>query len=785
MPVAVIDVQKDTRRMKLNVTGANSYDPDGDKLSFLWEFEEGVFDERKNPLIYEFTTPGEKTVRLTVTDSFGDSAQAEIIFAASSEDGEEEEGPELEVFPLFWLFSEVMPSPEGPDDENEWVELYNENSFGVDLSGWYIDDAEGKSRPYRIPEGTVILGDSYMVFSEPDLGLSFKNSEDVVRILDPNKNINQEVEYSDAKEDWSYARQSFGAYEWTPLFTPGEPNEFPPPPVSYPPGSVVFESVLPNPEGDDSGNEKITLKNKLDEEADLTGWTITDASGAEKTLSGVVMGAQESLILLSSEFGLTLNNSDESLTLCDATGGLIDEIGWKDSGSGQWLFNPDSLRDGMEAEVVRVIDGDTFVIGFDDRQFTVRLIGVDTPETVHPFKPIEYYGKQASAFLTDLFSGQSVTLEFDENKIDKYGRVLAYVFLDGEMVNEKILKGGYGYVYTRFPFKYSDRFISLESEARAAGVGLWQNQKVMSVIDGIVETELLAEPEEALPEEDLLLLLADIIPETLPEESPATDEEEPVPDCASEFLKIDSFLPNPQKGEAVEYVRLVNTGTEKICLTGWTLDDITEGGSKPFTIRGGAIASGGVRTFRKQETKLALNNKDDCVSLIDPYGVVADQICYGTTHKNELFTHAGGDWVPKRKAKKMTQTASNTLRHSFGRDLISYQSDLATVSYVGLISAIDETAELMVMELAPRQNIRISYANSPVNMAVTRELIDFNEPVRVRVYETDDLKSLLAIEPLESGMADSAVSAPLKDLTVFIVLLFVSGLFFLYFRRFN
>ena len=70
----------------------------------------------------------------------------------------------------------------------------------------------------------------------------------------------------------------------------------------------------------------------------------------------------------------------------------------------------------------------------------------------------------------------------------------------------------------------------------------------------------------------------------------------------------------------MEYVRLKNEGSEKVCLAGWQIDDIVDGGSKPFAIRGGSIAPGGIRTFRKQETKLALNNKDDCVTLIDQDG---------------------------------------------------------------------------------------------------------------------------------------------------------------------
>ncbi len=747
IPVAVIEIQKDTKHMKLNVTGESSYDPDGDKLTFLWELEEGVFDERENPLKYTYEQSGEKIVRLRVTDSYGDFSEAEITFEAKPKGSGG--GPEDEIYPIYNLINEVMPSPEGKDDENEWVELYNPNPFGIDLSGWYIDDAEGKSRPYKIPDFTVIMPDSYLVFSEPDIGLSFKNSEDVVRVLDPNKNVNQEIKYSEAQENWTYARVSGDLYEWTPNFTPGDPNDFPPPPKPYQPGDVVFESVLPNPEGTDSGNEKIILSNKTFEPVSLAGWSILDASGSEKLLADLSIQPEDSLTLVGQDFKVSLNNSDESLTLFDATGNFIDEIKWKSSASGRWLFNPDALKNGMEAEVVRTIDGDTLVVSFDERRLTVRLIGVDTPETVHPFKPVEYFGKQASNFLSEKLGSQWVTLEFDENKIDKYGRVLAYVYLGDEMINRSIVAQGYGHAYTRFPFTHLEDFVLAESEAKESELGLWQNKKVGNLLLELLEEE--SEEELVLDEELLLLLEEEIVEEevVLPEEAEA-----PVisgPDCSSEHLKIDSFLPAPKKGEATEYIKLINTGPVTICLYGWSLDDNLDVGSDPHVISGGAIAPGAIRTFRKQETKLSLNNSNDCVNLLDPWGMLVDQICYDKTHTNEVFSHTGGDWVPKPRSKKAKKKSSG-LRHRFSRPLTSYQSDLPATVYSGLVAEVNDENQKLTLELNLNQKVTVSYANSPVDISLTRELIDFSKPVQISVYESGQFKSLLSIEPATADL---------------------------------
>lgn len=128
-------------------------------------------------------------------------------------------------------------------------------------------------------------------------------------------------------------------------------------------------------------------------------------------------------------------------------------------------------------EVVRVVDGDTVVLLIDGKQTTVRLIGVDTPETVHPQKPVEAYGKEASRFLGNLLKGEAVYLDFEPggSALDKYGRTLAYLYRapDGLFVNLEIIRQGYGHAYTRFPFQYMDLFRAFEVRARESGKGLW------------------------------------------------------------------------------------------------------------------------------------------------------------------------------------------------------------------------------------------------------------------------------------------------------------------------
>lgn len=133
---------------------------------------------------------------------------------------------------------------------------------------------------------------------------------------------------------------------------------------------------------------------------------------------------------------------------------------------------------------IKVFDGDTIAVRLDRKDsplakgsdtIHIRLIGVDTPELNHPLKPVQYFAQEATSFTTKMVSGKRVRLEFDSEKVDKYGRVLAYVLLpDGRMLNAEIIKHGYGFAYTKFPFRYMEEFRRYERDARSKGYGLWK-----------------------------------------------------------------------------------------------------------------------------------------------------------------------------------------------------------------------------------------------------------------------------------------------------------------------
>jgi micrococcal nuclease len=124
--------------------------------------------------------------------------------------------------------------------------------------------------------------------------------------------------------------------------------------------------------------------------------------------------------------------------------------------------------------VAQVVDGDTIEVTVDGRREIVRLLGVDTPETVHPGRPVECFGPEASAFTHSRLLGRTVRLTFDRVRRDPYGRLLAYVEVDGRRFNDVLLAGGYATVLVIPPNGAHGRtMLERELEARRAGRGLW------------------------------------------------------------------------------------------------------------------------------------------------------------------------------------------------------------------------------------------------------------------------------------------------------------------------
>ena len=136
-------------------------------------------------------------------------------------------------------------------------------------------------------------------------------------------------------------------------------------------------------------------------------------------------------------------------------------------------------------KVVKVVDGDTIDVDINGKVTRLRLIGMDTPEVVDPRKPVQCFGREASAKAKELLIGQSVGLESDlsQGELDKYGRTLRYVYLaDGRSFNKLMIDEGYAHEYTYdLPYKYQAEYKKAQKGAETSKKGLWADNACQEV----------------------------------------------------------------------------------------------------------------------------------------------------------------------------------------------------------------------------------------------------------------------------------------------------------------
>ena len=147
-----------------------------------------------------------------------------------------------------------------------------------------------------------------------------------------------------------------------------------------------------------------------------------------------------------------------------------------------------------ESDTVKLskcVDGDTARFIIAGKEYSTRFLAIDTPETKHPKKKVEPYGKEASNYTCNsLENAKKIVLEYDKNstKEDKYGRRLAWVFVDGELLQEKLVKKGYAKVaYLYGDYKYTEELKKVEKNAKNKKFGVWSNTTSEDTTDNILD----------------------------------------------------------------------------------------------------------------------------------------------------------------------------------------------------------------------------------------------------------------------------------------------------------
>ncbi len=169
------------------------------------------------------------------------------------------------------------------------------------------------------------------------------------------------------------------------------------------------------------------------------------------------------------------------------------------------LFNKLEMNEPVHsAELVKYVDGDTINV----RMFSffiekIRLLGIDTPETVHPSKPVEYYGTQASEFVKKVipFEEKIIKLSYDWDKFDYYDRLLAYIWIPVDFMGQKeyvlfnllSILNGYGYAYLNYDFKdeYMKIFAEAQDYSKEFKLGLWGERPVEEVLEEIIPEKII------------------------------------------------------------------------------------------------------------------------------------------------------------------------------------------------------------------------------------------------------------------------------------------------------
>lgn len=251
--------------------------------------------------------------------------------------------------------NEVLPAPAEIDwngdgkagTEDEWIELFNRSAAPVDLGGWALDDiADGGSKPYILPGGTILQPGRFLLLFRAQTGLALNNDADTARLLGPDGVELDAFGYTHPRADRSYSRTADGDGPWTDVYpaSPGGPN-LPATPTPTPtatatatafPAGLALNEILPDPgfvDWDGSGkasfaDEWIELYNAGPALAALGGWTVIDDTQAYTLPVGTVIWPQSFLLLFRGETGLSLGDKHDRVALLRPDGGTADAFAY-------------------------------------------------------------------------------------------------------------------------------------------------------------------------------------------------------------------------------------------------------------------------------------------------------------------------------------------------------------------------------------------------------------------------------------------------------------------------
>jgi len=380
----------------------------------------------------------------------------------------------------------------------------------------------------------------------------------------------------------------------------------PPAPVPIYSDRIIINEIMINPEDSDADWEFIELYNKDGAEADLSGWILEDTMGRTRRYvipNGTKIPGQGYLFFNSFETRIVLNNSGDGVRLSwpdegaasatpEDSGPANEEEAFAFDGR-EWVWT-EIPTPGEENEialdvflVTKVIDGDTIEIETGER---VRYIGIDTPEPGQS----ECFSSEATRENEKMVLGKRVRMEKDRSDVDRYERLLRYVYVDDVFINEHLVKNGFGYASAYPPdTKFQNELTEAENWARKNRKGLWKECYKDEVI--------------------------------------------PVREIYSGGIIINEIMPNPKGDDRAkldysqaelggEWIELKNLGDKDVSLEGWQMSDMTRA---TYVIKDEdfdtmIIKAGGYFLIKREISGIALNNAKDRAELLWPDGGMVD-----------------------------------------------------------------------------------------------------------------------------------------------------------------
>ncbi len=670
LPEPIITIQKGSlsgeRSVSVNLiaevlTGSTAH------ASCEWNYGDGFTSASCNPPSHTFEKEGTYEIRLTYRDFCGnqidrnvtasvtapsDSSKKSSGQGGGTQGGGGESGNRTSCTPTNFegvRISEFIPDPTEKDEVGEWIELENMMEENVSLCGWELDDADGGSKPF-ILDTFVMPPKEFLLLERSVTKIALNNSDDSARLFKPGGDLIEEISYGKSEEGESYALRSDGIFVWTPFLTPGSSNRFREVTRRSEDETVIVSAVLPNPDGTDEGNEWIELTNVGASSIDLTGWSLSNRKGKSYEIKNVLLAPGETRRFGSNLTEITLTNTEDDARLMDSQGNIVSFLNWLDAISGR-IYRPSVAGKKVTARVISVIDGDTIDVDINGKKERVRMIGIDTPETVHPKKAVEKFGIQASDFTKKMLTGKTVILEFGDEERDKYDRLLAYVILDGVNFNGELIRRGFAYAYLRFPFSLSSLFSIYEEEARKAKIGLWADPEAEAFV---LETKEDVE-EEKIQERAMTGSGSTASGSTLSGSTLLAAEDELVGARHALPLRDNPFseiMSNPPKEghlhDLGEYIELWNPTDDVVTLESWILDDNPEGSSKPKKLSDVYIIrpQSYILLCKGEECDLplsiSLNNDGEELSLTSPDGLLRFSVTYPEMDRGEAYAFKDG-----------------------------------------------------------------------------------------------------------------------------------------------